>query len=88
MTTATAPQPAIRQPTTTFLDATEIRELTNKFRRSAQIAALRAMCVEHKLRPDGSVAVLRDHITKVFDGSTTSLSKKSSHSTGPNWAAI
>lgn len=76
----------IRHPPGTFLDASEIRDLTNKIRRSSQVAALRAMCVEHKVRPDGSLVVLRDHINKILDGSR--LERKRQTSNGPNWAAI
>ncbi len=49
-----------------FLDSTELLELTNRKRASAQARVLRSMGIEHKIRPDGSVAVLRAHIVRLF----------------------
>lgn len=42
-----------------FLTPDEIAALTGKVRPSAQVRALRAMGIEHRIRPDGSPAVLR-----------------------------
>ena len=42
-----------------FLTADEVRDLTGKVRNQTQVAALRHMGSEHRVRPDGSVAVLR-----------------------------
>jgi len=72
---------------TTFLDVTEIEGLTNKHKRPSQIKVLNAMGIEHKVRPDGSVAILRAHISKVFDGDPESARTKVK-SIGPNWGAI
>jgi len=74
--------------TGTFLDHEEINGLTNKIRRTAQAKALRAMGIEHKVRPDGSIAILRGHITKVFGGNPTESTRKKTNEAGPNWAAI
>jgi len=46
------------------------------------------MGIEHKVRPDGGIAVLRAHITKVFDGNPEAASRKPQKLTSPNWAAI
>jgi hypothetical protein len=73
--------------TSMFLDQEEIKSLTNSTRRDAQTKALRAMGIEHKVRPDGSVAILRDHINKVFDGNPDSV-KKRVKVVEPNWDAI
>jgi hypothetical protein len=70
-----------------FLNPSEIEGLTFRVRRSAQVKVLRAMGVEHKVRPDGSVAILRDHVSKVFDGSTSTTHRRPK-SVAPNWAAI
>ncbi len=70
-----------------FLDREEVKSLTNSTGRAAQSKALRAMGIEHKVRPDGSIAILRDHITKIFDGDPDSAGK-SVKVVGPNWAAI
>ena len=49
-----------------FLDDEEVEMLTGKQRRNAQAKVLCFMGIEHKLRPDGSVAVLRSHVEKLF----------------------
>ena len=72
--------------TDTFLSKEEIRSLTNKRPRNAQVRALRTMGIEHRVRPDGSVAVLRAHIFKVFDGE--SAQTKHTQVIQPNWDAI
>ena len=72
--------------TDTFLSEEEIRSLTNKRPRNAQVRALRTMGIEHRVRPDGSVAVLRAHIFKVFDGETAQT--KQTQVIQPNWDAI
>lgn len=38
----------------------QLYELTHKRRPSAQVIALRAMGVDHRVRPDGTVYVLRE----------------------------
>lgn len=53
---------------TTFLTKEELVELTGKKLHSSQEAALKCMGITHKKRPDGSVAVLRNHIEKDFGG--------------------
>lgn len=73
--------------TSMFLDHEEIKGLTNSSRRDAQTKALRAMGIEHKVRPDGSIAILRDHINKVFDGIPDSA-RKTVKAIEPNWSAI
>ena len=45
-----------------FLTKEELQELTGRTRRDAQVAALRSMGIEHRIRPDGSPAVLRAHV--------------------------
>jgi hypothetical protein len=72
--------------TNTFLDPEEIVALTNRKVRTAQVRALKSMGIEHRVRPDGSVAILRNHITKVFDGVPDSPSKQKI--ARPNWEAI
>lgn len=72
--------------TDTFLAREEIHGLTNKMTKSAQVRALNLMGIEHRVRPDGSVAILRDHITKVFGG--LEPSKRTTKTATPNWDAI
>lgn len=49
-----------------FLDRDQIRELTDRQRRDAQVRMLRAMGIEHRVRADGSIAVLEAHVAQVF----------------------
>jgi hypothetical protein len=44
----------------------ELFNLTRKKRPAAQARALRSMGIEHRTRPDGSVAVLRAALNQVF----------------------
>ncbi|CAE6839632.1 DUF4224 domain-containing protein [Paraburkholderia nemoris] len=49
-----------------FLTDDELTELTSKRQNAARIRVLNGMGVQHKIRPDGSVAVLRAHIERLF----------------------
>ncbi len=49
-----------------FLAKEELQELTGRTRRDAQVAALRSMGIEHRIRPDGSPAVLRAHVEQTL----------------------
>lgn len=71
--------------TTMFLNLDEVRALTKRIQYSAQIKVLRAMGIEHRKRPDGSLAILRSHIEQIFGGS---LEKRKYQSTEPNWGAL
>jgi hypothetical protein len=60
----------------------ELYSLTRKRTAPAQTRALRHMGIEHKMRPDGSIAVLRAHAEKEFGlGTGGGRIKK----TGPNF---
>lgn len=59
-----------------FLDSDEVAQLTGKRRRDAQVRALRFMGIEHKIRPDGSVAVLRAHVEKQLGEGVVSKTKR------------
>ena len=61
------------------LTAGELAELTGKRRASAQRRALRFMAIDHKLRTDGSLMVLREHLSGK-DGTRASINR-----TEPNW---
>lgn len=67
-----------------FLDSDEIRELTNRIQHSAQARTLRSMGIEHRQRPDGSLAVLRSHVEEVIGGRGEGKKIKEFK---PNWAA-
>lgn len=68
-----------------FLSREEIVALTTRVRKSAQVRALRAMGIEHRIRPDGSVAILRAHVEQIFGGTSEGKSRKP---TEPNWGAL
>lgn len=63
----------------------ELVQLTGKRAKNAQIRALRFMCIDHKIRPDGSVAVLRAHVDHVMGGGMHLSQPKEME---PNWEAI
>lgn len=65
-----------------ILDADQLYELTRKKRSSAQAAVLSAMGIEHRIRPDGSVAVSEAHVEKVLGGE---VFKKKVKAVEPNW---
>jgi hypothetical protein len=59
-----------------ILDNTQLFELTKKKRSSAQAAVLSAMGIEHRVRPDGSVAVSEAHVERVLGGEAISSKPK------------
>jgi hypothetical protein len=69
-----------------FLTDDELFELTRHRRRTAQMRALRYMGIEHRQRPDGSLAVLKSHIEKQFDG--REQSSRMQKRIEPNYSAL
>jgi len=67
------------------LDARELVFLTGRKRRDAQVRALRAMGIEHRARPDGSVVVLRAHAETVLSGLPT---RGKVESPQPDWSSV
>ncbi len=49
-----------------ILSDDEIKALTRKHHRRLQSQALSALGIEHKRRADGSIVVLREHVTRVL----------------------
>ena len=68
-----------------FLTEAEIRELTGRRVRSSQVKVLRYMGIDHKVRPDGSVAVLRSHVEHQLGAKDAAPAAREVE---PNWAAI
>lgn len=68
-----------------FLDKDELVHLTGRVRKDAQVRVLRFMGIEHKVRPDGSVAVLRLHVEQSLGGQMTADTKPEIE---PNWGAL
>lgn len=69
-----------------FLTRLEVVELTGRKRSGAQAAQLRTMGIEHKIRGDGSIAVLRAHVELVF-GAIRRSEQRSKRSTELDWSA-
>lgn len=67
-----------------ILNETELSALTNRVRRDAQVKALRFMGIEHRIRPDGTVAVLKAHVEQSLGLKSGSTIKESE----PDWSAI
>ena len=60
-----------------FLTDEEIADLTQRTRRPAQSRVLTFMGIDHKLRPDGSIAVLRAHVERQLgEGAILKVRKK------------
>lgn len=68
-----------------ILTEQEIQALTGRQRRPAQLRALKWMGIEHRVRPDGSIAVLREHVQNVL-GLTPQRSQGTTHE--PDWSAL
>lgn len=69
-----------------FLDPDELRGLTGRVHHSAQARALAGMGIEHKPRPDGSLAVLWSHVEAVMGGEVSGKRKKAN--VEPDWGAL
>lgn len=68
-----------------FLNEEEIELLTEKKRHSTQQKILNALGVTHKVRPNGSLVVLRSHVERVLGGHVPTPVKKEPE---PNWDAL
>ncbi|MGF6539456.1 DUF4224 domain-containing protein [Paraburkholderia atlantica] len=67
-----------------FLTKDELANLTGRRRRGSQAYALRAMGIEHRIRPDGQVLVLRRHVQRIFG---EDMHRKSSEQLTPDWSS-
>lgn len=70
-----------------FLTPEQIVKLTDRRRRAAQIRQLRYMGIDHKVRMDGSIAVLEAHVNKVFGGDAEKPLKVKPR-VEPNWSGV
>jgi hypothetical protein len=68
-----------------FLSDEEIEQLTEKKRHSTQQKILNALGISHKVRPNGTLVVLRSHVEKLLGGSVAAPAKKEPE---PNWDAL
>lgn len=67
-----------------FLNDEELTELTRKRQNAARIRVLNAIGVQHKIRPDGTIAVLLAHVERVFGEKAGRQTAESSWK--PSWA--
>lgn len=63
----------------------QLYDLTHRKKKTAQRAALNQMGIEYKVRPDGSIAVLDEHVLKVMGGRVEGNQRKRIE---PNWEAM
>jgi hypothetical protein len=68
-----------------FLTHEQLIIVTHKKSKPAQARALKAMAIEHIIRPDGSPLVLCEHVEHVLGAPDTEKEKKNYE---PNWKAI
>lgn len=66
------------------LSPEELEEITGKERSAAQARALRAMGIEHRVRPDGTALVLRAHVEHLLNPGGKARVKNRE----PNWSAL
>jgi aminopeptidase-like protein len=59
-----------------FLTATEIRDLTGRRLCDAQRRALEHMGIPFRVRPDGSLAVLRAHVEAIPGGTISTTQRE------------
>lgn len=69
-----------------FLNKEELIELTARQRRDCQVKMLRGMGVEHRVRADGSIAVLTTHVEQMFG--VAAGAKMIEKAFEPNWGAL
>lgn len=67
-----------------FCNEADLYELTHLRRPSAQVRALRSMGIEHKVRPDGTVLVLRSHVEHLLNP----VKRNTVARREPNWGAV
>lgn len=67
-----------------ILDDDEIATITKKVRPHAQVKVLRALGVEHKVRPDNTLVVSRAHVEHLLGGED----RTTLPSPEPNWGAL
>jgi hypothetical protein len=70
-----------------ILNREELIELTGRRVKSAQVRALNYMGIEHRIRPDGSVTVLKAHVEQVL-GISQKTERYRREQVEPNWDAI
>lgn len=70
-----------------ILTPNEVVALTQRKHHSAQQRVLRFMCVDHCIRPDGSLVVLKEHVNELMGGAPESRIAVAKQPE-PNWSAM
>lgn len=68
-----------------FLSKEELQALTNRVQYATQVRTLSGMGIQHCVRPDGSVAVMRGHIETLFGVQARNATRAPIE---PNWGAL
>lgn len=69
-----------------FLSERDIADLTKRKRAKAQQKQLNAMGIQYKVRADGSVVVLQEHVQRLLGGLEQSVRQRSIRE--PKWEAL
>jgi hypothetical protein len=72
---------------TLCLTPEEIKEVTEKTYRPAQIKVLRALGIEPKVRPDGSLVVYRALLDEAMRGEDNNGKSREREKTRPRWVS-
>ncbi|WP_036025547.1 DUF4224 domain-containing protein [Paraburkholderia dilworthii] len=67
-----------------FLTRDELTHLTGRRQRGSQAQVLRMMGIEHRVRPDGHIIVLRRHVEQLFGAE---MGNRGGREPMPNWSA-
>lgn len=76
----------MRNLTSMFLEPDELVTLTGRTQNRAQARALRMMGIEHRVRPNGTIVVLSEHVALVL-GAQTAVAARCA-SIEPDWRAM
>lgn len=68
-----------------FLTDEDLFGLTQRKRRDAQVKVLRFLGINHRVRPDGSIAILKEHVAKELGGT---VEKKKVKRVEPDWSGV
>ncbi len=71
-----------------LLTREEVQEITHRKHQKRQSEVLRLLGVNHLVRPDGSLAVSRQHVEEVLSGNTAGKQKTRMTGVEPDWSKI
>ncbi|WP_052810901.1 DUF4224 domain-containing protein [Pandoraea vervacti] len=69
-----------------FLEPEEVVALTGRRMYSAQARALRMMGIEHRVRPNGTIVVLSEHVTLALGAQSVTAARAAS--VEPDWRSM